>query len=327
VAARAEKIGDAALRCVRIVKNFLALARQRPAERTYTALDDIVKGAAELLAYEMRTDSVDVSVDLGRGVPVMWADPHQLHQVLVNLIANAHHAMRRHPQPRRLTLTTRYDVARDRVRIEVADTGPGMAADVRAKVFEAFFTTKPTGEGTGLGLSLCRNIIEEHGGTLDVDSEPGRGATFVIDLPVGTVPKVAVTARPTAPIAATGGKTVLVVDDEVEVAAVFAEMLQRDGHTVHTVADGAAALQMLAERPYDLVLTDTKMPVLDGPAFYEEMGRRFPRLRGRVIFLTGDVLSREKREFLERSGAPFLMKPCDLTDVRRVVYEVLNAAQ
>jgi signal transduction histidine kinase len=327
VARRAQKIGDAAIRCVRIVKNFLALARQRPPERAYTALDDVVKGAAELLSYEMRADSVTVALDLAPTVPVMWADPHQLHQVLVNLIANAHHAMRGHPQPRRLSVITRYDATRERVRIEVADTGPGMTADVRARVFEAFFTTKPLGEGTGLGLSLCRNIIEEHGGTLEVESEPGRGATFVMDLPVGMPRHAPVTPVPGGPSAATTGKTVLIVDDEVEVAAVFAEMLERDGHSVDTVTDGAAALQMLAQRPYDLVVTDTKMPVLDGPAFYEELGRRFPAMLGRVIFLTGDVLGREKREFLEGSGAPFLMKPCDLNEVRRLVHQVLTVSQ
>jgi two-component system NtrC family sensor kinase len=327
VAKRAEKIGDAALRCVRIVKNFLSLARQRPPERTYTALDDIVKGAVELLAYEMRTDSVEVTLDLGRDVPVMWADPHQLHQVLVNLIANAHHAMRHHRRPRRLAVTTRYDAARERVRLQVADSGPGMTPEVRAKVFEAFFTTKAVGEGTGLGLSLCRNIIEEHGGTLEVESEPGSGATFVIDLPVGTPPAVPVAEAAVAPVETTARKRVLIVDDETEVAAIFAEMLQRDGHAVDMAADGAAALQLLTHAPYDLVVTDTKMPVLDGPAFYEELRRRFPALRHRVIFLTGDVLSREKREFLERSGAPFLMKPCDLNDVRRLVHQVLTTAR
>ncbi len=324
---RAEKISDAATRCVRIVKNFLSLARQRPAERTHTALHDVIEGAIELLAYEMRTDSIAVALDLAPDVPVMWADPHQLHQVLVNLIANAHHAMRGQPQPRRLTVATRYDGARKRVRIDVADTGPGIPDDVRAKVFEAFFTTKPLGEGTGLGLSLCRNIVEEHGGTLEVDSEPGQGATFAIEVPVGTPPGAAATRATTAPTASAGRKTVLIVDDEVEVVAVFAEMLERDGHTVDRAANGALALHMLGERSYDVVLTDTKMPVLDGAGFYEELGRRFPALVKRVIFLTGDVLSREKRDFLERSGAPFLMKPCDLNEVRRLIQQVLAGPQ
>jgi two-component system NtrC family sensor kinase len=275
----------------------------------------------------MRTDSVEVELQIAPAMPVMWADPHQLHQVLVNLIANAHHAMRGHRRPRRLTLTTRYDAAAQRVRIEVGDTGPGISAEVRARIFEAFFTTKPLGEGTGLGLSLCRNIVDEHGGTLDVQSEPGHGATFVIDLPVGTPPSTPVTAVSGKGAAVSAARRVLVVDDELEVAAVFAELLQRDGHRVDTAADGAVALKMLADGAYDLVLTDTKMPVLDGVGFYDEIRRRFPALRQRVIFLTGDVLSREKREFLERSGAPFLMKPCDLNDVRRLVHQVLTAPE
>ncbi|MEX2146845.1 MAG: response regulator [Candidatus Rokuibacteriota bacterium] len=324
---RAEKIGDAATRCVRIVKNFLSLARQRPPERTRTALNEVIEGAIELLAYELRADSIVVALDLAPDVPVMWADPHQLHQVLVNLIANAHHAMRGQPQARRLTVTTRYDSARTRVRIDVADTGPGIPDDVRAKVFEAFFTTKPPGEGTGLGLSLCRNSVEEHGGTLGVESEPGRGATFVIEVPVGAPPPAADTVATSAATVSPARTRVLIVDDEVDVAAVFAEMLERDGHTVDRVPNGALALDMLGQRPYDVVLTDTKMPVLDGPGFYEELGRRFPAVVKRVIFLTGDVLSREKRDFLERSGAPFLMKPCDLNEVRRLVQQVLAGSQ
>jgi signal transduction histidine kinase len=323
VTRRAEQIDKAARRCVRIVRNFLALARQRPPERSATRLNDLVQGAVELLAYELRTDGVEVVLELADDVPVLWADPHQLHQVLVNLIANAHQAMRRHQQPRQLLLATRHQPDRARVQLEVADTGPGIPPDVLAKIFEAFFTTKPAGEGTGLGLSLCQSIIEEHGGAIAAHSELGRGTRFVVELPIAVPPPPAAeTAAPDA-APAVSPKTVLVVDDEPDVAAVLVEVLERDGHKADTATNGAMALEMLARRPYDLVLCDTKMPVLDGEGFYHELGRRFPALRTRMIFLTGDVLSRDKREFLEGAGVPFLMKPCDLDAVRRLVRQVL----
>jgi len=115
-----------------------------------------------------------------------------------------------------------------------------------------------------------------------------------------------------------------VVDDEVDIAAVLAEALAREGHTTEVATNGAMALSLLGQRAFDLVVSDTKMPVMDGEAFFAEAERRFPALQGRFIFLTGDVLSREKREFLERTGAPFLTKPCDLAEVRRLVQRLAD---
>ena len=321
---RAGKIGDAADRCVRIVRNFLALARQRPPERTEVSIPHVIQSAIELLAYELRTEGIEVALDVDTAVPTLWADPHQLHQVLVNLIANAQQAMRRGPQPRRLAISAHHDAARGMVGLTVADTGPGIPPDVRNRIFEPFFTTKPPGEGTGLGLSLCRGIIEEHGGTIDVDSEPGHGTRFTIELPVAVRPVAqseAAAAADTLP--SIGPKTMLVVDDEPEIAAVIAEALERDGHHADVATNGAMALTMLGQRRYDLVLSDTKMPVMDGETLFAELQRRDPTSRRRMIFLTGDVLSREKREFLEQTGVPFLTKPCDLGDVRRLVHRVV----
>src|SRR2546422_11261952 len=144
-------------------------------------LNDVAREAVELLAYELRTGNVEVVLDVTEDLPTLWADAHRLHQVLVNLIVNAQHAMRGVTSARRLTLTTRFDRERDRVWLEVGDTGSGIPPEIRARIFEPFFTTKPSGQGTGLGLSLCQGIVEEHGGTITVASEPGRGARFRIE--------------------------------------------------------------------------------------------------------------------------------------------------
>jgi len=319
---RADKIQHAADRCVRIVRNFLSIARQRPPERSDVSLTRVVEEAVELLAYELKTSDVEIAVDAAEGLPRLSADPHQLHQVLVNLVANAYQAMRKSPPPRRITISLRHDATRERVRLAIADTGPGIPADIRAKIFEPFFTTKPAGEGTGLGLSLCRGIVEEHGGTIEVESEPGRGTRFVIELPVVATRGARPRTGADAVLAPIGSKTVLVVDDELDVADVIAEAITQDGHQVHVATHGAMALEMLAKRTFEVVVSDTKMPGLDGEAFYDELMRRFPGLRERVIFLTGDVLSREKQEFLERTGRPFLAKPCDLDELRRLVQHV-----
>jgi two-component system NtrC family sensor kinase len=328
VVRRAEKIDNAARRCVRIVRNFLALARRRAPERGEVQLNDVAQEAVELLAYELRTGNVEVSLGLAEDLPVLWADGHQLHQVLVNIVANAHHAMRQSRTRRRLSITTERGPGQE-VRLAIADTGPGIPAEIRAKIFEPFFTTKPPGEGTGLGLSLCRGIVEEHGGTIGVESEPGRGTTFLIRLPV--VPRPTVEAAPDiaeAPLVAVGPKTILIVDDEAEIAAILVEALERDGYHTETSENGVDALRRLEERAYDLVLSDTKMPVMDGIELYREMERRFPKLQRRIIFVTGDVLDTEKQHFIESTGVPILTKPFDLSEVRRVVRRrLVDAAQ
>ena len=323
---RAQKIHAAADRCVRIVRNFLALARHHTPERGEVRINDVIREAVELLGYELRTGNVEVVLDLAEDLPVLWADPHRLHQVLVNLIVNAQHAMRGVPSARRLTIATRSDREPNRVRLEVRDTGPGIPPQIRPRIFEPFFTTKPSGQGTGLGLSLCQGIVEEHGGAITVESGPGRGATFLIELPMVTPPVAATKAAPAEVPPPLTPKTILVVDDESEIAAVLAEMLQRAGHRVDVAANGAEALEMLERRGYDLILTDTKMPVLDGVEFYRALERRFPQLCRRLIFVTGDVLDPEKRDFLASTGAPCLPKPFDLDEVRRVAHGLLATA-
>lgn len=156
-----------------------------------------------------------------------------------------------------------------------------------------------------------------------VESEPGRGATFLIELPVVTRPAAVMTSAPAEPLPAMTSKTILVVDDELEIAAMLAEMLQRAGHRVDVAANGQMALEMLERGGYDLILTDTKMPVLDGVEFYRALERRFPQFCHRLIFITGDVLDQDKRSFLAATGAPCLAKPLDLDEVLRVVQRIL----
>src|SRR2546422_1861345 len=142
----------------------------------------------------------------------------------------------------------------------------------------------------------------------------------VVTPPRATAPSPAASLPPLAP------QRVLVVDDEVGVAEALAEMLGRDGHTVDVANDGARALELLGTGTYDVIVSDTRMPVLDGEAFYAELERRFPALCRRFIFLTGDVLNSDKRAVLARIGAPFLTKPCDLDEVRGLIRRVVGAA-
>ncbi|PYM39593.1 MAG: hypothetical protein DME17_00695 [Candidatus Rokuibacteriota bacterium] len=323
LAVRAEKIARAAERCVRIVRNFLALVRRHPPERDEVRLNEVIREAVELLGYSLRVDDVEVRLDLAPDLPVLWADPHQLHQVVVNLITNAHHAMRERPLARRLTLTTRHDLPGERLRFDVTDTGRGVPPELYTRIFEPFFTTKAPGHGTGLGLPLCRGIIEAHGGTIQMESRPEHGTVFRIELPLAAPPAAAPGARAPAVLPPTQGKAILVVDDEPEVAAALAEMLADDGHQVETAPNGDIALRKLEERAYDLVLSDIRMPGLDGPGLYRALERRHSNLAHRFVFVTGDALSPETKQLVEETRILALSKPFDADAVRQVVRRAL----
>jgi CheY-like chemotaxis protein len=240
--------------------------------------------------------------------------------VFVNLITNAHHALSQAPPPRRLTIAARHDPSRAALTVDVADNGPGIPPDVRSRIFEPFFTTKPPGEGTGLGLSLCRGIIDEHGGTITVKSVPGGGTVFGIELPVKPPPQTSTAAPPrAAAVEPVQQRSILVVDDESDVAAVLADLLSVDGHRVEIAPNGARALEKLQAETYDLIMSDLRMPELDGPGLYRTLEHQRHPLVRRFIFVTGDMLGAETRQFLEETAVLFVSKPFDLEQIRRVL--------
>jgi two-component system NtrC family sensor kinase len=322
---RTQELHQATDHCMRIVRNFLTLARQNPPQRSAVQLNTLVEDALELLAHALRLDNITVHTRLSHELPPFEADPVQMHQVIINLLVNAQQALRDSAPPRQITITTGFDQAQNRLVCELADTGPGMPAVVQTRIFEPFFTTKPLGVGTGIGLSLCRNIIESHGGTIDVTSHPGQGAVFRIALPVGTPVPVAAPSPAHAVAPSPASSTILVVDDEPGIRRALAHLLRREGHTVDTAMDGRQALQMLQEQRYDLVLCDLRMPELDGPGLYREIAASQPHYLQRFVFLTGDTLSAESETFLNQSGAPRLVKPFSADQGRQVVRQALQA--
>ncbi|MDB4905886.1 MAG: sensor protein [Gemmatimonadetes bacterium] len=176
-----ETIQQEAKRAARIVGNLLTFARQHQPERTITDLNRVVTDTLELRLYGLRLQQVEVEVELDQELPLTWADPFQLQQVVLNLLVNAEQALASWNGPKRLFLRT--SRRKKLLFIEVSDTGPGIPTENRSRIFNPFFTTKPVGEGTGLGLSISDGIIREHNGAIRVSSQPGQGARFVIELP------------------------------------------------------------------------------------------------------------------------------------------------
>jgi len=321
--AAAQKIRTAAERCARIVRTFLAMARQQQPERGPVAINDVVTDALDIAAYAVRTSSIHVTVELAHDVPLIFADADQLHQVLLNLIINAQQSLQEHPAPRRLRVTTAFDAAAGVVRVSVADNGPGIPPALRARIFEPYFTTKPIGIGTGVGLAVSLGIAEAHGGTLVVDCPPEGGAVFTVSLPVGTLATADVASASTW-AAGTRRRTILVVDDEAEIREALADILLGERHRVVTATSGREALERLSSGHFDVILTDIRMPDIDGRALYQEIERRWPGRARRVVFVTGDTLASALREFVHASGRPVIEKPFLPSEVRRVIAELAD---
>ena len=316
----ASKIRTAAERCARIVRTFLAMARQQPPERVPVAINDVASAALDIAAYTVRTSSIEVAVDLAEDIPPILADPDQLHQVVLNLIVNAQQVLRDRAGPRRIRVASRYDPDARVIRIAVADNGPGIPEHLRARVFEPYFTTKPTGLGTGMGLAVSHGIVEAHGGTLTLDCPEMGGAVFTITLPVCPLDASGVDPGPAREANATP-RRILIVDDEADIRETLAEILSGAQHNVATAGSGREALERMAAEHYDVILTDIRMPDLDGRTLYREIERRWPEQASRVVFVTGDSLASTLHEFARECGRPVIEKPFVPGDVRRVVAE------
>jgi PAS domain S-box-containing protein len=321
-----ETIHHEATRAAKIVAHLLTFARQRPAERMEADLNAIVEDTLALRRYALTAVQVELDVVLDSTLPRTWADPFQLQQVVLNLLGNAEQALTDWPGPRRIAIWTRHDGAS--LTLAVSDTGPGIPLEHRDRIFNPFYTTKPVGQGTGLGLSISDGIVREHGGQIRVDSYPGGGATFLVQLPIvapleGRAAQVAASASAAA-LAPAVPRRVLVVDDEPSMRAAIASFLSSLGHTVAVTQGGEEARALLATNEYDVVLLDLTMPGLGGDTFYRELCNSDPRHARRVVFVTGDTQSEHARRFLAEAGRPSLSKPFQLDDLAAVLADVMN---
>jgi signal transduction histidine kinase len=313
-------------RAARIVRNLLTFARKRQTTRAMVDINQIVRETLALRAYEQRVSNITVIDALASGLPQVFADGHQLQQVLLNLIINAEQAMLSTNGRGVLVARTWYDADQDSVVLEINDDGPGIPETVQPKIFDPFFTTKEVGQGTGLGLTVAYAIVEEHGGRLRLESRPNAGASFFVELPTSggklTPTPVTRTRLADAP-AGVAGASVLVVEDEAPLASAVVDALRDAGYLVEHAGDGEEALGKVAAQRYDAVICDLKMPRLDGQAFYRALAAASPSLARRVVFVTGDVAGIESRSFIDMTGCRWLSKPFRLGDLLRIVREVL----
>ena len=311
-----------AQRAAKIVRHLLTFARQQPAERESTDLNAIARDALALRHLAFCTHEIEVDAVLDPELPVTWADPFQIQQVLLNLIGNAEQALADRPDPRRITVRTSH--AGGTIFFSVSDTGVGIDPERLDRIFNPFYTTKPVGQGTGLGLSISDGIVREHGGRIMVESAPGQGATFVVELPVVEPPadRPPVPERPLSAFTSAG--RMLVVDDEPAMRAAISGFLVSVGHAVDVAATAAEARALLGANEYDVVLLDLRMAGGGGEALFDELQARDPRHAARVVFVTGDVESEAAQRFLHQAQRPSVSKPFQLDDLASVVAGVMS---
>lgn len=180
---RADKIRQAAERCATIITTFLAMARNQPPQCAWIDIHLLIHQVLELQEPNLRQDAIQLQLALNQPLPPVWADANQIHQVLTNLVVNAQHAMHNTPRPW-LQITSELNPEKTYVNIHIQDCGPGIPPEVQWRIFEPFFTTKAPGKGTGLGLAVCRTIMEAHDGALLLAPYNGQGACFTLRLPL-----------------------------------------------------------------------------------------------------------------------------------------------
>jgi nitrogen-specific signal transduction histidine kinase len=324
------RILDQTDRCRGIIANLLTFARERQAERLPVDMNAVVLRALDLQTYGLSVDSIQIDFDFARDLPFVLGDPARLQQVVLNLILNAHQAMRGRGQGRLSFMT---EARHHRVLLTVADTGPGISPENLSRIFDPFFSTKPVGEGTGLGLSVSLGIILDLGGNMWAESSPGCGALFCVELPEATfaaTPEPEPSPSPSPPpseedsLPPTPGVRVLIVEDEPAVRDVIECALEAEGYLVQTAPDGQDAATMLGTTDFDAVLCDLRTPRMDGIRLYRQVAQRNPAQAARFIIITGDAASDYTRRFLEGVGLPVLHKPFSLAALRRVVLEVAS---
>lgn len=327
-------IYQSAERSQKIVRNLLSFARQTPSKKSYVGINGLISDCLELKSYDYKTHKIETVTDFEKDLPKTMADFNQLQQVCIIILENAQHALTSNQNSKKVSIKTEHHD--EKIIIRFSDNGPGIPKEIQNRIFEPFFTTKELGKGTGLGLSIAYGIVNKHSGKLYVQSEPGAGATFVIELPIVKDP-TATDYKPSAdeehvsPRKAEKktppGQRILVVDDEIEMVDMLFNLFKSDGFRVDTARNGKMALEKIQIRDYDAIICDVKMPVMNGIQLYEILKERKPKLAQKIVFISGDIINKNTIGFLKTCGCMYLGKPFKIESLRNCISSLLSTRE
>jgi PAS domain S-box-containing protein len=317
-----EIINEGAQRVAAIIRKLLTFARQQKPEQKFANINEIIGTTLDLRAYELASNNIRVAFQPARDLPMTIVDPGQLQQVFLNLIINAETAMKLAHGRGKLSIKTEH--IDNTMRISFKDNGPGIAKGNLERIFDPFFTTREIVQGTGLGLNVCHGIITEHKGKIWVESKLGRGATFIVELPIVTEDSQLVLLEPTVeePKKVTKAK-ILVIDDELVIRQFVSRVLSEEGHEVEVVDKAEDALEKIKSKRCHLILLDIKMPGISGIELYKQFQEIAPSLMKRVVFITGDVMGKRTTDFLAKTKAPCMIKPFDAEQLKTEINRIL----
>jgi signal transduction histidine kinase/DNA-binding response OmpR family regulator len=299
----------------RIVRDLHAFSRVDEGATRLTDVNAAVDSSLTMLRSELRYRA-QVERDM-RATRRARTSAARLGQVFLNLIMNAAQALAS-GDPKRNRLYIRSFDEGDNIIVEVEDNGPGIPTEVLPRIFESFFTTKPPGVGTGLGLPISRDIVRSAGGELTAESVPGRGALFRVRLPAAA-PGLAEPPKTLPTHKAVHRRRLLAVDDEALLLKAYRRMLNRH-HDIETTLGAKEALRIFGQdRNFDVVLCDLQMPGMSGSELFETVKQRWPELAQRFIFITGGACSPEARLFLESPGLASIHKPFQVAELLELI--------
>jgi len=319
-----DNILDSIKRARTIVKDLLKFARRENVEKENIDINDVIKGTLSLRQYQHKVNDIEVACNFQDDLPPVYGNFVRLQQVVLNILINAEQAITDGKKDGMIKVQTRFHRTQQRIVTEIADNGVGIPKDIIGKIFDPFFTTKEVGKGTGLGLSTSYGIVKDHNGQLQVKSEKG-WTIFSISLPAvmeevtlaeeGGYQEEDISAH---------GESILVVDDEPVIVRLLEDFFQRKGFNVLSAGSGNDAFEILMHNDVDLIITDIKMPQMDGKQFYDAVKERKPKLLEKLIFITGDTLNSETRSFLRETGAYYLRKPFSFNEIMRLLSKILK---
>lgn len=318
---------DGAERMRAIVKDIRTLSRAEDEARGPVDVSVVLESSIRLAWSEIRQRAR--LVRRFDEVPAVHGNEARLGQVFLNLLVNASQAIEHGSVDDNEVRVSAWLHPSGRVAVEVSDTGCGLAPSVREQIFAPFFTTKPAGAGLGLGLAICRRIVEGYGGAIEVESEPGLGATFRVLLPrADDADGVGLPALSGGPPTAPQQRTrALVIDDEPAIGMVIRRALEPQCDVRATTRAEEALAWLLGGERFDVIFCDLMMPGMGGVEFYEALGASAPELRGQVVITTGGACSDRTRRFLDEVGVVRIEKPFDARLLRRVVAERVAASR